>query len=84
MYKDIIVDVNDVTKAIRFINLAREHGTITDKWNLSNYECIGNCGWAKAPTAWYIQFKISNKAWRKALKMFADNNVTLLPETTGY
>lgn len=84
MIKDILIDRDDVTMAIGLINLAREHGTIYDKWNFSNYLGIGCCGWAKAPRAWYIRFKISDKAWYDVLKMFKEHNVTLLPETTGY
>jgi hypothetical protein len=84
MYKTIIVDLNDVTKAIGFINLARKKGTALDKLRFSDYDCIGNCGWAKAPNAWYLHFKISNKAWTKALQIMADNKLQLLPETTGY
>lgn len=84
MHKEIIVDVNDVTKAIGFINLAKTNGTLLDRYSLAEYDGIGCCGWKKAPRAWFISFTISNKAWYKALKMMAENKLTLLPETTGY
>ena len=84
MHKEIIVDVNDVTKAIGLINLAKSEGKLLDRYNLAEYDAIGCCGWAKAPRAWFISFTISDKAWTNALRLFVKNNVTLLPETTGY
>lgn len=83
MHKEIIVDLNDVTKAIGLINLAKSEGTLLDRYNLAEY-AIGPCGWKKAPRAWFISFNISNRAWINTLEMFVKNNITLLPETTGY
>ena len=43
----------------------------------------GNCGWAKAPNCYFVNFTISDEKWYNLLDEFKKEGVVLLPETTG-
>lgn len=45
---------------------------------------IGNCGWAKAPDCYYIYVTLNDRYYYKFMRYVKDNDIELLPETTGF
>lgn len=75
-FRSILIDESDVTKTI----LILQEFDINIDGNIH----VGNCGWAKAPTCWFINAYINDKTWYQVLQKIAAANIELLPPTTGY
>ena len=76
-FRNILIDEKDIMtflKVVDEIELIQFH---------TNFH-IGRTRWAKAPTAWYASFNVTDKKWYKLLKSLKESGVDLLPETTGY
>ena len=78
-YRHLLVDASELTKALQV--LSKNHVTCLP---LDGNLKVGNCGWAKAPDCWFVTFTVNNKKYVEILKEFKKNNISLLPETTGY
>lgn len=52
----LIVEEKDVTTVLTTIN--RHQGFFSN-----NNKLVGNCGWAKEPSKWYVRFYASDKEW---------------------
>lgn len=70
----IIIDEEDVTKALMIVNASKSFFTEVR---------VGNCGWALAPNAWFIRTHINRKHYKNILKEFKKKGVELLPVETG-
>ena len=52
----LIVEESDVTTIMTVIN--HHQGFFSN-----NEKAIGNCGWAKEPTKWFVRFYASDREW---------------------
>ena len=52
----MIVEEKDVTTVLTVIN--RHQGFFSN-----NNKLVGNCGWAKEPSKWYIRFYATEREW---------------------
>jgi len=84
-HRSLLVDEKDVTKVLDVFNSCKSQNMLfwwVETWFQNLH--IGNCGWAKAPTCWYISFEVPDRMWYKILQNLAVRGVTILPETIGY
>lgn len=73
---EILVDYSQLAATLSVLN----EFEITWKETVT----FGKCGWAKAPTCWFVFMTISDHKWYKVLKRFKEEGIDLLPPTIGY
>lgn len=70
----LIVEKKDVTTVLSVINRRR----IESDYN------IGKCGWANAPSKWFVKFYASNREWESiANDLLKNGTITLHTRTSG-
>lgn len=74
--RDLLVDFGQMTKVLKVFD------ELDVLWKHRVF--MGNCGWAKAPDCWYIHLSCSDSMWYSILRRLKEEEVELLPETTGY
>jgi hypothetical protein len=77
--RDILVDEIQLTKVIKIL----DNNGLTWESPFAHLR-MGNCGWKKAPSCWFVNLYCTDGKWARVLKEFKENGIHLLPETTGY
>lgn len=72
-WRSILVDESELVDMLK----------ILDKLDVGPI-CMGNCGWQKAPDCWYVDFQAFDETYYNILEEMVENEVHMLPETTGY
>lgn len=82
MKRRILIDKSELKEALKIIRgcIATHNWVDTHISGVQYY----NCGWAKAPNCYGIQFNARSKIWFEILQKFAKHGIHLLPETIGY
>lgn len=58
--RHLIVEEEDVMTVLKVFNKVNHSFKIGILMNME----IGNCGWAKEPSKWFINFDATNKKWK--------------------
>lgn len=61
----LVADEANVMDVVKVIDEIKRSSKIHKEMNME----LGNCEWADEPTAWFINFDVTDTQWKKALNM---------------